>query len=317
MPRYRPLDPQQTPRYSGIRTFSRLPHVEDLSGVDAAIVGVPFDTATTYAAGTRFGPASVREMSLMLKTYNPALGVQVYDHLSVVDYGDLPTVPGYIEDSFDRIAGGLTEVLEAGVVPIVIGGDHSITLPQLRSIARHHGPVGLLQFDAHPDVQESYFGQRYTHGTPFRRAIEEGLLDLNRSIQVGLRGALYNADDWEVARRLGFEVWTADEVYDSGIPAVLDAIRRRLGSGPVFLTFDIDVLDPSTAPGTGILDVGGFSSREALQFMRGLTGIDFVGMDLTEILPANDASGMTSLVGATLIFEFLSLLAWRRSQQDG
>jgi agmatinase len=315
MPRYGPVDAQEIPRYSGIRTFARLPHVQDLSDVDVAVIGVPFDSATTFAAGTRFGPASVREMSLMLKTYNAALGVQVYDHLSVVDYGDLATVPGYIDDSFTRITTGIKTVLEAGVIPVVIGGDHSITLPQLRAFHQVRGPVALLQFDAHPDTWDTYFGQKYTHGTPFRRAIEEGLLDMDRSIQVGLRGQLYNADDWEQARRFGFEVWTADDVYSAGIPAVLDAIKQRVGTGPVFLTFDIDVLDPSNAPGTGVLDIGGFTSREAQQMMRGLTGIHFVGMDLTEVLPANDVAGMTSLVGATMIFEFLSLLALRRSQR--
>jgi agmatinase len=314
MPRYGPVDAQEIPRYSGIRTFARLPHVQDLTDVDVAIVGIPFDSATTFAAGTRFGPSAVREMSLMLKTYNAALDVQVYDHLSIVDYGDIATVPGYIDDSFNRITAGIRTILDAGVTPVAIGGDHSITLPQLRAFHQIHGPVALLQFDAHPDTWDTYFGQKYTHGTPFRRAIEEGLLDMERSIQIGLRGQLYNPGDWDDARQLGFEVWTADDVYSAGIPDVLAAIKRRVGDGPVFLTFDIDVLDPSNAPGTGVLDIGGFTSREAQQFMRGLTGIDFVGMDLAEILPANDTAGMTSLVGATLIFEFLSLLALRKSR---
>jgi agmatinase len=313
MPHYRPFDAQEIPRYSGIRTFGRLPHVTDLDDVDVAVVGIPFDSATTFAAGTRFGPAAVREYSLMLKTYNPALDVQVYDHLSVVDYGDIPTVPGYIDDSFNRIASGIRTILDAGVIPVAIGGDHSITLPQLRAFHEVYGPVALLQFDAHPDTWDTYFGQKYTHGTPFRRAIEEGLLDMDRSIQIGFRGTLYHPEDWEAARQLGFEVWTADDVYSTGIPAVLEAIRRRVGTGPVFLTFDIDVLDPSNAPGTGVLEIGGFTTREALQFMRGLTGIDFVGMDVCEVLPANDAAGMTAVAGATMIFEFLSLLAARRS----
>ena len=173
MPHYRPVDAQEIPRYSGIRTFGRLPHVQDLDGVDVAVVGIPFDSATTFAAGTRFGPASVREYSLMLKTYNPALDVQVYDHLSVVDYGDLATVPGYIDDSFNRITSGIRTILDAGVIPVAIGGDHSITLPQLRAFHQVYGPIALLQFDAHPDTWDTYFGQKYTHGTPFRRAIED------------------------------------------------------------------------------------------------------------------------------------------------
>ncbi|MBX6343257.1 MAG: agmatinase, partial [Thermomicrobiaceae bacterium] len=235
--------------------------------------------------------------------------------LSVVDYGDLPIVPGYIEDSYARISEGLAPILAAGVFPLSIGGDHSITLAELRAVAQRHGPVGFLQFDSHADTWDEYFGRKYNHGTPFRRAVEEGLIDTARAIQVGMRGSLYGPEDLEQSRALGFEVWTSDDVRREGIPATLAAIHRRLGSGPVFLTFDIDFVDPSFAPGTGTPEIGGFTSREAQEFVRGLVGIDFVGMDLVEVLPAYDPAGMTALIAANVIFEFLSVLAVNRRER--
>lgn len=316
MPRYAPANALESPRFSGIRTFSRLPHVQALDGVDVAVLGIPFDTAVTYRAGARFGPGAVREMSAMLRTYNPSLDVNVYDHLSIVDYGDLPTVPGYIEDTYARVVEALAPVLAAGAVPVAIGGDHSITLGELRAVAKRHGPVGFLQFDSHADTWDEYFGRKYNHGTPFRRAAEEGLIDTSRAIQVGMRGSLYGPEDLEQSRALGFELWTTDDVRRVGLPGTLEAIRRRLGSGPVFLTFDIDFIDPSFAPGTGTPEVGGFTSREAQELLRGLVGIDFVAMDLVEVLPAYDPSGITALIGANVIFEFLSVLALNRRDAD-
>lgn len=310
--RYAPASGLVSPRFSGIRTFARLPHVRDLDGVDVAVIGVPFDTGVTYRIGARFGPAAVREMSAMLRAYNPALGVNVYDVLSVVDYGDLPVVPGYIEDSYARIEEGLSPVLEAGVIPICIGGDHSISLAELRAVAKKYGPVGFVQFDSHTDTWDEYFGRRYTHGTPFRRAVEEGLIDTARAIQVGMRGSLYGPEDYDQARALGFEVWPTDDVRRAGIPAVIEAIRRRLGDGPVFLSFDIDFVDPSFAPGTGTPEIGGFTSREAQEFVRGLAGVDLVAMDLVEVLPAHDSAGITALIAANVIFEALSVIALNR-----
>lgn len=316
MPRgYAPANALESPRFSGIRTFSRLPHTRDLEGVDVAVLGIPFDTAVTYRTGARFGPAAVREMSAMLRTYNPSLDVNVYDHLSVVDYGDLPTVPGYIEDTYERVVQALGPILDADVVPITIGGDHSVTLGELRAVAKHHGPVGFLQFDAHADTWDEYFGRKYNHGTPFRRAVEEGLIDTSRAIQVGMRGSLYGPEDLDQSRSLGFEVWTADDVRHAGQPATLEAIHRRLGDGAVFLTFDIDFIDPSCAPGTGTPEIGGFTSREAQELVRGLVGINFIGMDLVEVLPAHDPSGITALIGANLIFEFLSVVALSPSRR--
>lgn len=312
MPRYQPADSQATPRFSGIRTFSRLPHTTDLTGVDVAIVGVPWDDATTYRTGTRFGPGGVREMSAMLRTYNPSLDVNVYDHLSVVDYGDVPTVPGYIEDTYAAITQGIGEILESGVTPIAIGGDHSIALAELRAVAAKFGPVGFIQFDSHGDTWDSYFGHKYNHGTPFRRAAEEGLIDTKRAIQVGLRGGLYGPEDLEQSRMLGFEVLTADDVRRLGIASTAGRIVERAASGPVFLSFDIDFIDPSFAPGTGTPEVGGFTSREAQELMRGLAGVNLVAMDLVEVSPPYDPAGMTSLIAANLIFEALSILALNR-----
>jgi agmatinase len=289
--------------------------VRELDEVDVAIVGIPFDTAVTYRVGARFGPAAVREMSAMLRNFNPSLDVDVYAQLSVVDYGDVSVVPGYIEDSYARITDRLAPVLDAGVIPIGIGGDHSITLAELRAVAARHGPVGFLQFDSHGDTWDEYFGRKYNHGTPFRRAVEEGLIDTERAIQVGLRGSLYGPGDLDQSRELGFAVRTADDVRREGIPATLDVIRGRLGDGPVFLTFDIDFIDPSFAPGTGTPEVGGFTSREAQEFLRGLLGLQLVAMDLVEVLPAHDPAGMTALIGANVIFEALSVLAVNR--RDG
>ncbi len=315
MPRYEPADALQVPRFAGIRTFARLPHITDLDEVDVAIVGAPFDTGVTYRVGARFGPAAVRDMSVMTRTYNPSLDINVYDHLSVVDYGDLPVVPGYIEDSYHRITEGLSDVMEADVIPITIGGDHSIALAELRAVAAHHGPVGFIQFDSHADTWDEYFGRKYNHGTPFRRAVEEGLIDTSRAIQVGMRGSLYGPEDLDQSRELGFEVWTTDDVRREGLEATIAAIRQRVGSGPVYLTFDIDFIDPSFAPGTGTPEVGGFTSREAQELLRALPGINLVALDLVEVLPAYDPSGMTALIAANVIFEFLSVLAVNR--RDG
>jgi agmatinase len=230
---YAPVSGLASPRFAGIRTFARLPHVRELAGVDVAIVGAPFDTGVTYRVGARFGPAAVREMSAMLRTYHPSLDVDVYEVLSVVDYGDLPVVPGYIEDSYQRIEQGLLPLLEHDVVPLVIGGDHSITLAELRAVARRYGRVGFIQFDSHTDTWDEYWGKKYTHGTPFRRAVEEGLIETTRAIQVGMRGSLYGPEDLDQSRELGFEVWTADDVRRTGLGARdrSDPAPSRPGAG--------------------------------------------------------------------------------------
>jgi len=290
----------------------RLPNTRDLPNADAAIVGAPFDTGATFRAGARFGPEGIRSASHLLRRYNPSLDVPIFDHLSVIDYGDVPVVPGYIESSYERIAKGLEPVHRAGTIPIVLGGDHSIALPELRAAASMHGPLALVQFDSHPDTWDSYFGERHTHGTPFRRAVEEGLLDTSRSIQVGMRGSIYDKNDWDDAREMGFDLVSTDEVRDLGIPAVIDRIRERATGARVYVSFDVDFVDPAYAPGTGTPEIGGFTSREAQEFMRGLAGLQIVGCDVVEVYPSYDHAQITALLAANVAHEFLSLLAFSR-----
>jgi agmatinase len=308
MPRYGPVDASQSPRFVGIRTFMRLPQVTDLADVDVAIIGVPFDTGATFRVGARFGPAAVRDASILLRPYNPAQEIAIFERLSVVDAGDVVVAPGFIEDSYDRIAAGITAILDAGVIPLAIGGDHSITLAELRAVAAKHGPVGLIQYDSHADTWDQYFGHRYTHGTPFRRAVEEGLIAPERSIQVGLRGGLYAPDDYALSTDLDFQIVTALEVRERGLPDVAAQIRERAGSGPAFVTFDIDFLDPAYAPGTGTPEIGGFTTYEGQFFLRALRGVNIVAADLVEVLPSFDPSGVTALAGAGMLYELLSVL---------
>ena len=312
MTRYEPADSFETPRFSGVRTFMRLPNTQDLENADVAIVGAPFDTGATFRAGARFGPEGIRSVSHLLRRYNPSLGVVIFDHLSVIDYGDVPVVPGFIEASYEKISEGLEPIHRAGVVPIVLGGDHSIALPELRVAAAVHGPLALVQFDSHPDTWDSYFGQKHTHGTPFRRAVEEGLLDTSRSIQVGMRGSIYDEGDWNDAREMGFDLVPTDEVRKLGIPAMIDRIRERVGDAKTYVSFDVDFVDPAFAPGTGTPEIGGFTSREAQEFVRGLVGLDIIGCDVVEVYPAYDPAGITALLAANVAHEFLSLIALRR-----
>ncbi|MFZ0546162.1 MAG: agmatinase [Candidatus Promineifilaceae bacterium] len=307
---YGPVDAMEYPRFSGIRTFMRLPHVTDLVGVDFAVIGVPFDTGATYRVGARFGPEGIRAASVLLRPFNPSQNVDLFEHLSGVDYGDFSVVPGYLPESHAKITEQMRPILNAGVTPIVLGGDHSVTLPELRAVAQKHGPVALIQFDSHGDVWHGYFGGKDTHGTPFRRAIEEGLLDMERSSQIGLRGPVYDANDIPLSRELGFQVFTADQVRQVGLDGVISAVSERAGQGPCFLTFDIDFVDPTFAPATGTPEVGGFSSWESQYLVRGLRDVNFVGFDLVEVSPPYDTPGATTcLLAANLVYEFLSLLA--------
>jgi agmatinase len=310
--RYEPADSFATPRFSGVRTFMRLPSVQDLENSDVAIVGAPFDTGATFRAGARFGPEGIRSASHLLRRYNPSLDVIIFDHLSVIDYGDVPVVPGYVEESYRRIAEGLEPIHRAGVVPIVLGGDHSIALPELRAAAAVHGPLALVQFDSHPDTWDAYFGQKHTHGTPFRRAVEEGLLRPERSIQVGMRGSIYEAGDWEDAREIGFDLVPTDAIRKLGIEETIARIRERVGDARVYVSFDVDFVDPAFAPGTGTPEIGGFTSREAQEFVRGLAGLDLIGCDVVEVYPAYDPAQITALLAANVAHEFLSLVALRR-----
>jgi len=309
---YRPVDPRESPRFSGIKTFMRLPHVKTTGGVDIAIVGVPFDTGASYRVGARFGPEAIRNVSALLRHHNEVLDVSIFEHCSVVDWGDLPVNPGYVEDSYQMIEDGLLPILEAGVTPILLGGDHSVTLPELRAMNKKHGPVALIQFDSHSDTGDKRFGRKYTHGTPFRRAVEEELLLVDHSIQVGMRGSIYSRDSLNDSRKLGFELVTSVEAQEQGIGELIQRIVDRVGDEKVFVTFDIDFVDPAFAPGTGTPEVGGFTSREALQVVRGLKGLNLIGFDLVEVLPQYDPSQVTALLGANLVYEFVSLIALRK-----
>jgi len=307
---YGPVDAMVYPRFSGIRTFMRLPHVTDLEGVDFAVIGAPFDTGATYRVGARFGPEGIRSASALLRPYNPSQDIVIFDHLSGVDFGDFPVVPGYLPESHAHIAEGMKPILEAGVTPIVLGGDHSITLPELRTVVQKYGPVALIQFDSHGDLWDEYFGGKDTHGTPFRRALEEGLLDTARSSQIGLRGPLYELSDLQQSLDFGFQLFTADEIRQAGLDAVIKAVKDRAGEGPCFLTFDIDFVDPTFAPATGTPEVGGFNAWESQYLVRGLKGINFVAFDLVEVAPPYDNPGATtSLLAANIVYEFITLLA--------
>ncbi|CAN5657401.1 MAG: agmatinase [Actinomycetota bacterium] len=314
MTRYEPADSFATPRFSDVRTFMRLPHNRDLENANVAIVGAPFDTGATFRAGARFGPEGIRSASHLLRRHNSGLGVTIFDHVSAIDYGDVPVVPGYIESSYEWIEEGLRPIYEADVVPIVLGGDHSIALPELRAAAKRHGPLALVQFDSHPDTWDSYFGEKHTHGTPFRRAVEEGLLDVERSIQVGMRGSIYDERDWDDAKEMGFELLTTDDVRKLGIEATTRRIHERVGEAKTYVSFDIDFVDPAFAPGTGTPEVGGFSSWESQQFARSLAGLHIVGFDVVEVYPAYDLAQITALLAANIAHDFLSLVALARKR---
>jgi agmatinase len=312
VPRYVPEDSLQSPRFTGPATFARLPYVRTLDDVDVTLVGVPFDTGVTYRVGGRFGPNAVRAASVMLRPYNPNLDVKPFDVLSCVDYGDIAIVPGFTERSYAAIEAAVEPIVAAGVVPILVGGDHACTLPHLRA-TRSRGPVAVIDFDSHTDAWDSYFGEKYNHGTWMRRAIEEGLVDVGGSIEVGLRGSLYDGEDWTSLRSdLGLEYLTTEDVFRLGPAAVATAIRERVGDRPAFISFDIDVVDPAYAPGTGTPEAGGPSARDLLAIVRALTGIDFVGFDVVEVIPAYDPAGQTATLAANLAYEMLSLVALRR-----
>src|SRR5581483_11333710 len=298
--------------FAGIRTFMRLPHVTDLDGVDAVVYGIPFDTATSYRTGPRFGPEAIRSASAVIRPFNPAHDVNVVESLSIVDYGDLPVSPGDTERTYGQVEDALAPLVERGVFLAALGGDHSITLAELRALAKRHGPLALVQLDSHGDTWEQYFGQRYFHGTTFKRAVEEQLLDAGASVQAGMRGSIYAASDIDDARTMGFTVLTTDELRALGPDRYGALVREKTGGRPVFLSFDVDFLDPAFAPGTGTPEVGGFATWEALAFLRALRGIDLVGCDVVEVSPPYDNAGsITALAAANVVYELLTLRALR------
>lgn len=309
---FAPPDASLAPRYTGVRTFARLPHVEvPRDGVDAAVIGVPFDTATSYRSGARFGPEAIRSASALLRPYHPPLDVEVFGGgLSVVDGGDLAITPGNALRTVEQIDAALQPVLRAGIVPLVLGGDHSIVLGELRAQAAVHGSVALVLLDAHADTWDQYYGERYFHGTPFKRAVEEGLIDTQRSVLAGMRGPLYAPADLKLPREMGFDLITGAELSTLSPEGYAARVRARVGEGPAYMSFDIDVLDPAYAPGTGTPEVAGLTPREALAFMRALAGTRFTGFDLVEVSPPYDSAGqITALHAAAVVYEQLALLA--------
>jgi guanidinopropionase len=306
--RFQPVDAALVPRFAGLPSFMRLPMITDPSLVDVALVGVPFDGGTTNRPGARHGPREIRNQSSLMRRIN-ANGVAPYDRLRVADLGDAPVNPIDLLDSLATIEAFFTTLAAAGAIPIAAGGDHLITLPILRALARHR-PAGLIHFDAHSDTNDKYFGENpYTHGTPFRRAVEEGLLDPKRCVQIGIRGTYYHESDWEFPRAAGFRIITMDEVMDRGTAAVMAEARAIIGAAPVYISFDIDSLDPAFAVGTGTPEIGGLSTREAQRMLRALAGANIIGADVVEVSPPFDPSNLTALTGATMMFELLCAIA--------
>src|SRR5262245_16328321 len=308
----KPRDAFRSPRFGQPATFMLLPHRRDPKGLDVAVVGIPYDGGTSYRSGARHGPRHIREQSSMIRPWNPVLEVSPFEKLRIADYGDVDVVPISIEGTFAAIERETNALVAEGVVPLSVGGDHSITLPILRSLARSHGRLGLIHFDAHPDTWDEYFGSKYFHGTTFRRAIEEERIERRRVIQFGFRGPLYGADDFDFHREHGLEAIRIETVKERGTAWVAERLRR-LSGGPVYCSFDIDAVDPAYAPATGTPELGGLTSFEALSVVRGLRGLDLVGADVVEVSPPFDGPGqITSLLAANLLFELLSVFALRK-----
>jgi len=305
-PHPQPTDALVYPRFSGLSTFMRLPHIPRASELDLALIGVPFDGGTTYRPGARFGPRHVREQSSIIRPWNPVLNCNPFRKWSIADYGDLSLNPLSIEDTFHRITDQLSAVLAQKTRPACVGGDHSILLPILRAIHKRHGPVALVQFDAHNDTWSGYFGSPHSHGTPVRRAVEEGLLLEGGVLQAGLRGQVYSQGDFSFGREQGFHVVTSEEIHRSGAASVARVLKKFRGK-PVYFTLDIDVVDPAFAPGTGTPQVGGLSSAQILDLVRCLKGQSLVGCDLVEVSPTYDNGEITSLLAANLLYEMICL----------
>ncbi|MGH3498813.1 MAG: agmatinase [Nocardioidaceae bacterium] len=305
------VDATLVPRFAGPATFARMPRIDEVSDVDVAIVGVPFDGGVSYRPGARFGPAHVRESSRLLRPYNPAQDVEPFAGQQVVDGGDIVANPFSIDEALGQIEAGARSLLERATALVSIGGDHTIALPLLRAVTATHGPVAVVHFDAHLDTWDTYFGAAYTHGTPFRRASEEGLLDRAGCVHVGTRGPLYSRQDLRDDTDLGFSVLPSTEMDALGVSGVGERIRSRVGERPVYVSVDIDVLDPAHAPGTGTPEAGGLTSRELLALLRGLAGLNLVAADIVEVAPAYDHAQMTGIAASHVVYELLSALSPR------
>jgi len=309
-----PVDSSRVPRFAGPATFARLPRLDQVERADVAIVGVPFDAGVSYRPGARFGPSAVREASRLLRPYHPGLDVSPFETQQVADAGDIAANPFDINEAIETIEEAATGLQADGTRLVTIGGDHTIALPLLRSLAKRHGPVAVLHFDAHLDTWDTYFGAEYTHGTPFRRAVEEGIVDTEALSHVGTRGPLYGRRDLEEDRRLGFGILTSSDVMRRGVDETVDALRQRIGDRPLYVSVDIDVLDPAHAPGTGTPEAGGLTSRELLEILRGLAGANLVGADVVEVAPAYDHAEITSVAASHVAYDLISLLALKAAQ---
>ncbi len=310
-----PLSGFVIPRFGGIPTFMRLPYSEDPTNIDIGLIGVPWDGGTTNRAGARHGPREIRNQSSFIRRVHPETLDSPYDHCNVADLGDTSVNPIDLMDTLQRVEDFYAAIHNANTVPLSAGGDHLITLPIMRAIAKHR-PLGMVHFDAHTDTNDRYFGEnKYTHGTPFRRAIEEGLLDPKRTVQIGIRGSLYTKNDYDFGRETGIRMICIEEYFEIGIDAVIAEARKIVGNEPTYISFDIDGLDPVYAPGTGTPEIGGYSTFDAQKMIRGLRGLNLIGGDVVEVAPPFDPSGTTALVGATLLFEILCVLANTIAQQ--
>lgn len=307
-----PLDAQITPRFAGSPAFFRLPFQSDLASLNVAVQGIPFDGAASFRPGARFGPRAIREMSSLLRPFNRVLDVDPYKILNCADVGDCPVNPFNTMESLNLIAQYYQALVRARVTPLSFGGDHLVTLGVLRGIAAARGSVAVLQVDAHLDTWHSYFGSLYTHGSFMKRAIEEGLVDAGHSLQVGIRGPLFSPDDMQDVRALGLEILPMDAIVDWQVQAIADAIHARIGDTPVYITFDVDSVDPAFAPGTGTPEIGGFTSQQIIALLHRLRGLNIIGADIVEVAPAYDTAGITALLAARVGYEILGLLALQR-----
>ena len=306
--RNQPLGGNDMPRFAGPGTMMRLPAAETADGLDACFVGVPLDIGTSNRSGTRFGPKQIRAESVLLRPYNMWTRAAPFDSLQVADIGDVPINTFDLKDSVRRIESFYDDILPHNVRPLTLGGDHTLSLPILRAMAKKHGPLALLHIDAHADINSHMFGEEIAHGTPFRRAFEEELLDADQVFQIGLRGTGYTAEDFDWASERGFQVVQAEQLWHQSAAPLMDQIRRQIGARPVYLSFDIDSLDPAYAPGTGTPEIGGLTSIQALEIIRGCRGLSLVGADLVEVSPPYDTNGNTALLAANLLFEMLCVL---------
>ncbi|MEM9855381.1 MAG: agmatinase, partial [Pseudomonadota bacterium] len=297
-----PVSGNDLPRFAGLQTFMRLPAVESASGLDVAFLGIPMDIGTSWRSGTRFGPKQLRQESAMIRPYNIQTGAAPFDALTCADLGDIPINTFSLSASIRLIAEYYEQLLKHSAIPFALGGDHTITLPILRAMAKKHGPLALVHVDAHADVNDEMFGERETHGTVFRRAYEEGLLEPTKVFQVGLRGTGYTAEDFTEAQAWGFHMTLAPDLWHKSLTPLAAQIKSKIGDHPTYFTYDIDSLDPAFAPGTGTPEIGGLTTWQAMEFIRGLRGLSIVGCDLVEVSPPYDPSGNTALVGANLIF---------------